>query len=147
MSLPVQTLTETVSTYSQVYDHDFAALAKAGFKTIICNRPDGEEIGQPEFAQLEQAAKAHDITMIHLPLQGGAGLSLPLIEGMQSALDGAQGPVLAYCKTGMRSAVLWCFAMAPTLGVDGVLSKARAAGFELSQFSGMLEQFCAQNSA
>jgi uncharacterized protein (TIGR01244 family) len=104
---------------------------KEGFKAIICNRPDGEDSGQLDAAEIAAACASHDLSFTHIPVVGG--VSQGQIDAMAAALDAADGPVLAYCRSGTRSTNLWAMAQA-TNGEDpeGLVSAAAEAGYDLS---------------
>src|SRR4051812_103648 len=87
----------------QIAPEDVAALAASGVRTIINNRPDGEEPGQPTSAEIEAAATAAGLSYRHIPVVGG--FSEAQVEAMADALDA--GPVLAFCRSGTRSTYLW----------------------------------------
>jgi uncharacterized protein (TIGR01244 family) len=107
-----------------------AILGERGVKMIVNNRPDGEEAGQPRSAEIEAAAKAAGIAYRHIPIAGP--FPEESVEAMLEALDGAEGPVLVYCRSGMRSALLWGLARAKAgdLGIE-VIARAAAAGYDL----------------
>src|SRR3954462_13298236 len=84
-----------------------ADIANFGVRTLINNRPDGEEPGQPSSAEMEAAAEAAGLTYRHIPVAGG--VSEAAIEAMAEALESG-GPVLAFCKSGTRSTYLWALA-------------------------------------
>jgi len=107
---------------------DMAEAAAAGVKTIINNRPDGEEYGQPTGADIEAAAKAAGLAYRHIPIAGG--FSQAGVEAMAEAL--AQGFALAFCRSGTRSTYLWALARA-RLGDDpaALLAAAESAGYDL----------------
>lgn len=113
----------------QIAPEDMAALTTLGIRLIVNNRPDGEEPGQPGHAEIAAAAEAAGIACRHIPV---ATLEPEAIEAMAEALGGAEGPVLAFCRSGTRSTYLW--ALARTLaGADGddLAAKAAAAGYDL----------------
>ena len=114
-------------------------IASLGVATIVNNRPDGEEPGQPASDAIEAAAKAAGVDYRHIPVAGG--ISLPQIAQMADALAGAQGPVLAFCRSGTRSTYLWALARA-RLGDDAdvLTEKAAAAGYDLSPIRAFLAQ-------
>ncbi|MEN9768683.1 MAG: NAD(FAD)-dependent dehydrogenase [Pseudomonadota bacterium] len=110
--MPVQALSPDFAVTGQIAAQDAAAIAQAGFRSIVCNRPDGEGgPAQPPFQAIEQAAAQ-------------AGLQaryLPVVAGQITAADGAAlarlllelpAPVLAYCRSGARSTTLWQLAQA-----------------------------------
>jgi len=85
---------------------DIDALAGAGIRTIINNRPDGEDPGQLPAAEAQRLAEAHGITYHHIPITA-ATLSRTDVDGFAAALKDAPAPVVAHCRSGTRSALLW----------------------------------------
>jgi uncharacterized protein (TIGR01244 family) len=112
-------------------------VASLGAQMIVNNRPDGEEPGQPASEAIAAAAEAAGIDYRHIPVTGG--ISLPQIAQMADALAAAKGPVLAFCKSGTRSAYLWALARS-RMGDDGeeLAAKAAAAGYDLSPIRAFL---------
>lgn len=108
-------------------------LAEAGITMIINNRPDGEEAGQPSSAEVEAAAAEKGMAYRHIPTTA-ATLSLDHIDQFVEALGDAEGPVLAYCRSGLRSSLLWSLAQVRGNGRDPEEVQARAAenGFDVS---------------
>ncbi|HMG46925.1 MAG TPA: TIGR01244 family sulfur transferase [Allosphingosinicella sp.] len=107
---------------------DVAAAAAEGVSVIVNNRPDGEEPGQPESADVERAAKAAGLRYHHIPVAGGIGPDQ--VAAMAAAMD--EGKLLAFCRSGTRSTWLWALA-AHGRGADGdtILASAAAAGYDL----------------
>ena len=95
----------------QIAVSDIPALKAQGIRAIICNRPDGESGDQPGFEEIEQAARAEGIEARYLPVVSGKVSDESAVE-FGSALDEMPGPVLAYCRSGMRSATLWALSQA-----------------------------------
>ncbi|MFA7440992.1 MAG: TIGR01244 family sulfur transferase [Sphingomonadaceae bacterium] len=95
-------LTERLSTSAQIGLRDIPDLAAAGFRSIICNRPDGEEPGQPAAAEIGAAAGAAGLKFAHVPAVPGA-IGAGDGEAMKRALERLPAPVLAYCRSGARS--------------------------------------------
>lgn len=89
----------------QISPADVAKVAEAGFKTIICARPDSEESGQPRFAAIAEAARQAGITAVHIPVSGGIG-EAQLIR-MEDALKRLPTPMLGYCRSGARAGSLF----------------------------------------
>jgi uncharacterized protein (TIGR01244 family) len=115
----------------QISLEDVATAANEGFKAIICNRPDGEENGQLSAADIAGACQHHGLTFTHIPVAGG--MSQVQIDQMAAAIETANGPVLAYCRSGTRSTNLWAMAMAANGDEPEALVKAVAgAGYDLS---------------
>jgi uncharacterized protein (TIGR01244 family) len=85
---------------------DIDALAVAGVRTIINNRPDGEDPGQLPAAEARRIAEAHGIAYHHIPITA-ATLSRADVTSFATVLQDAPGPVVAHCRSGTRSALLW----------------------------------------
>jgi uncharacterized protein (TIGR01244 family) len=125
---------------------DFEGIAKLGFKAIVNNRPDGEEEGQlPSHAAATLAWDA-GLHYSHIPAGKLDLFSDPVVETAEAAIAGAGGPVLAYCKSGTRSAIIWAAVSARSLPVDEVLALLANAGFELDFLSDELEEQAALGS-
>ncbi|MEM9171630.1 MAG: TIGR01244 family sulfur transferase [Pseudomonadota bacterium] len=101
--LQYEQITEQAAVAPQITPDDLPALKEAGFTVVINNRPDHEEPGQPEGAVIEAAAKAVGLRYYFIPV-AGFGPSMEAVDAFKAALDEAQGPVLAYCRSGARSA-------------------------------------------
>jgi len=112
----------------QILPADLEAAAAAGVRSIVNNRPDHEEAGQPLGAEIEAAARATGLGYRHIPVAGG--FSQEQVEAMADAL--ADGPVLAFCKSGTRSTYLWGLAEARR-GVPAaeLVEAAAGAGYDL----------------
>jgi len=85
---------------------DTDALADAGVRTIINNRPDGEDHGQLPAAEARRIAEAHGIAYHHIPITA-ATLSRADVDAFAAVLHNAPGAVVAHCRSGTRSALLW----------------------------------------
>lgn len=97
--------TPQIGICGQISPDDIPALVKSGYRLLICNRPDGEEPGQPGFALIAAAARAAGIGALHLPVSGPADIAAqaPALAG---ALRNAPGPALLWCRSGARSSAL-----------------------------------------
>lgn len=106
MELRIGQLSATCFVSGQISVTDVAELAAQGFRSIVNNRPDGEDWDQPTSAEIETAAAEHGLAYIHLPVYS-AGVSPQGVRALQEALSSLQAPVLLYCRSGARSAMLW----------------------------------------
>lgn len=115
----------------QIAVSDVAEAKALGVTTIINNRPDGEEPSEPQGAEIEAAATAAGLNYVAIPVTH-AGFSGPQVAAMAVALEKAQGPVLAYCRSGTRSTLLWALARTQ-LGDDKATLQDKAAqgGYDL----------------
>lgn len=95
-------LTSRLSTSPQIRPDDVAQIAEAGFRSIISNRPDGEEQTQPTADEIGAAAKAAGLGFAHIPVAPGSVTDHDGLA-MKRALDELPAPVLAYCRSGARS--------------------------------------------
>jgi sulfide:quinone oxidoreductase len=77
-----------------------------GYRSIMCNRPDDEQPGQPRFAEIEAAAREAGIAVAWVPVVSGA-ITEEDVEAFRKALAELPGPVFAYCRSGTRSQNLW----------------------------------------
>jgi uncharacterized protein (TIGR01244 family) len=122
-------LDATTFVSGQIRPEDVANAATAGVRTIVNNRPDGEEPGQPAGAEIEAAARAAGLVYRHIPIAGG--FSEAQVEAMAKALE--EGPALAFCRSGTRSTYLWALARAKQGADSETLVRAAAeAGYDLS---------------
>ncbi|MDG3042939.1 TIGR01244 family sulfur transferase [Roseicyclus marinus] len=102
-------ITETLSVSEQITAADLPALAAQGYRSIICNRPDGEEPGQPPAAEIEAAARDLGLGFALLPVTP-ATLDEAAGRAFGKLVRDLPGPVLAYCRSGARSSTLWSLA-------------------------------------
>lgn len=124
---------------------DMAAVAEAGFTTVICNRPDPEVPATHQAAAMRQAAEAAGLAFHVLPLTHQT--FTPENVGRQRAItDGADGRVLAYCASGTRSTIAWALGQAGEQDIEEILSAARAGGYDLSGIRPALEAAAAKPS-
>lgn len=115
----------------QISVEDIPAIAAEGFQAIICNRPDGEGADQPSFEEIEAAAKAAGLQARYVPVQSGMVRDED-VEAFGDALADLQRPLLAYCRTGTRSATLWSFHEAKKRPMSEILSATKAAGYDMN---------------
>jgi uncharacterized protein (TIGR01244 family) len=95
-------ITDDYAVSGQISAEDIAAIKAAGFRSIICNRPDDEQPGQPSAAELAVAAAAADLIFRHIPFTSGQ-MTPEDVQKMVEALDEIPGPVFAFCRSGARS--------------------------------------------
>ena len=135
----IRTVNESISVAPQIAVADVADIAAAGFTTIVNNRPDDEEPGQPSGAEIQAAAEAAGLVYVAIPVTH-AGFSHPQLDAMAEALTASKGPVLAYCRSGTRSCNLWALAAAKAgRNPDLLAAQAEGAGYDLSNIRPMLD--------
>ncbi len=130
---------EGVYASPQITLADVAQAKAMGVSLIINNRPEGESPDQVPGSEIEAAARAAGIAYVAIPVTH-AGFSEPQVKAMAAALEGASGPVLAYCRSGTRSALLWALAEAST-GADpeDLTAAAAQAGYDLAPIRALLD--------
>jgi uncharacterized protein (TIGR01244 family) len=116
---------------AQLHPADMAELAKAGVGMVINNRPDGEEPGQPTDQQLRVAAQAANLSYVAMPFRGMKATP-EQVRQLAELVSSSSAPLLAFCQSGTRSAVLWA-AAGVGLGrsFEEVAERAATAGYEL----------------
>lgn len=128
-------VTDEMFVAPQISADDIERAAKDGFQAIIVNRPDGEMLGQPKMADLKDHAEKLGLTFAAVPI---AGPPTPNdVSAMSTALEAANGKVLAYCRSGTRSVTLWALAMAGKGDMTSVeiVRAAADAGYDLSGYA------------
>ncbi|RCL01528.1 MAG: hypothetical protein JSC085_000415 [Candidatus Tokpelaia sp. JSC085] len=91
---------------SQISTDDLQAIADVGIRTVICNRPDREDEGQPDFLLIQQAAAEYNISLYYVPVTG-SGVAENSLQAMITILTQAERPLLAYCRSGNRSDTIY----------------------------------------
>ena len=104
--MSIYRLSRTCAVSGQIAAADIPALADEGFTTVICNRPDGEEFGQPLSSDVRAACEQHRIAFHYIPIDR-SGLTAGMVERFRDAVANSDRLVLAYCRSGQRSSVIW----------------------------------------
>lgn len=125
-------VTDDFSVAPQIEISDVARAKAEGFVLVINNRPDGEAPGQPSSDEMQAAAKAAGIGYAYIPVRGGP--TPDQVEAERRLLAEAQGPVLAYCRSGTRSIVTWSIgeALAGARPRQELIALGAQAGYDLS---------------
>ena len=101
-----QKFTDDFTVSPQISPGDAAAIAALGFKSLICNRPDGEAPDQTPYAAIEAEAAKAGLVFRHIPVVSGA-MTQDDVDAMAAALREMPAPVFAYCRSGTRCGVLF----------------------------------------
>ena len=128
---PIKYLDATFAVAGQLTADDFAALAAEGFKSILANRPDGEDYFQLTAAKAQALATAAGLEFRHLPLRMPDIFEPTTIAATQEAIASLPQPVLAYCRSGTRSAIAWAAAESRTQPVDALIGALGRAGYDV----------------
>ncbi len=124
----------------QITPADVALAAREGFALIINNRPDGEAMGQPAGADIEDAARDAGLAYVHIPVDG-SGISRSHISALKRALkEVGDQKTLAFCRSGTRSAFVRAYTQASQgRPADAIIAEAAAAGYDVSGHRQALE--------
>jgi uncharacterized protein (TIGR01244 family) len=136
-------LTDHVLASPQIDLADIAVAAAQGVTLIINNRPEGESDDQTPGAAIEAAARAAGLDYVAIPVTH-AGFSEAQVKAMAEALAGAQGGVLAYCRSGTRSTLLWALAEASGGADPETLARLAAqAGYDIGPVRALVDMLAA----
>jgi len=131
-------LSQSLFVSGQIAAADVERAARSGIKAIVSNRPDGEEQMQPPAALLQEACTRQGIAFRHIPVRSGS-----IEDGQVAAFDAALAdlpkPLLAFCRSGTRSASLWALAEASRSEPEQILQRTAAAGYKLDALRPRLE--------
>ena len=127
-------LSDTLSVTGQISPDDLQAIAAAGFKSLVCNRPDGESPGQFSSQDIATAAHAAGLKLAYLPVVSG---SVRAQDGRDfgDLLTQLPSPVLAYCRSGTRSALLWALSQVGSTPWPDLVQRAAQAGINLTSLA------------
>ncbi len=133
----IRNVTESFAVAPQITVDDLDAIAAAGFRTVIANRPDGEGgLDQPRMGQIRARSEALGLTFIALPFSGAP--TPEVVERTGNILSEAETPILAYCRSGTRSITAWALVHAGQGMGQEIVDAAAAAGYDLSSIQHLL---------
>ena len=107
--MEIRKINDDYAVSAQINPEDIAEIKAAGYRSIICNRPDDEQPGQPSAQEIAVAAAAADLIFRHIPFVGGQ-MTDDDVRKMAEALDEIPGPVFAFCRSGARSTNIYAAA-------------------------------------
>jgi uncharacterized protein (TIGR01244 family) len=137
--MDIRRLTDSFSVAPQIDVADLSELAQLGFGFVVNNRPDGESPGQPAGSEIEAAALAAGLGYLAIPVDH-SGFSVEQVSAL-TALMVSPRPILAFCRSGTRSAMLWALAAAAR-GEDPetIIDIAVQAGYDVRSLRPAMEQ-------
>ncbi|HEX5536273.1 MAG TPA: TIGR01244 family sulfur transferase [Sphingobium sp.] len=138
-------LTNRVLVSPQISVEDIARAKETGVTFVLNNRPEGEAPDQPAGAEIEAAARAAGLGYAAVPV-GHGGFAPWQLDGMDDALAQAgEGKLLAYCRSGTRSTLLWALSRARAGDdADGLARTAAAAGYDLAPIRQIMDSLAAR---
>ena len=131
MSKQFAQLSDDVFISGQITLDDIETAKSLGIKMIIQNRPDKEAFGQLASLEIEAAANAAGLQFAMIPIDS-AGLTHDHVDAFLTAKEKAAGPILCFCKSGLRSVMLRSYAEARAgTNVDTLIEQATSAGYRI----------------
>ena len=141
--MDIRQLTPRYSVSPQIGPEDLSVIAAAGFAAVICNRPDEEVPPSHQAHVLEAAATEAGLAFHILPLTHQT-MTPERVAQQRALIEGAEGPVLAYCASGTRCSVVWSLGQAGHLPLAEIMSATARAGYDLANLRPQLEAIEAQ---
>ena len=105
--MDIRRITSDFSVTGQILPREMPAICALGFRTVICNRPDGEAADQPLFSEIAEVAKDCGIKSVYIPVSGQLGLQPGDVAALKQAWADLPKPVLAFCRSGARSTAVF----------------------------------------
>ncbi|TCP63169.1 uncharacterized protein (TIGR01244 family) [Rhodovulum bhavnagarense] len=127
---PMARLTANYAAAPQPSADDLANLAAAGFRTVICNRPDEEVPPGERAADMAAAARAAGLHFATVFVPHGP-ITDDILAAQVDALTTLPGPHFAYCAAGVRASVIWAFASAGRMPTDEIMATLAQAGLRM----------------
>ena len=143
MDLQVEVLNADFATCPQLLPAQLAAIAAAGYRSVINNRPDGEIPSDLHTPVMAAAAAAAGLRFVANPVVGGA-ITEANVALQREVLDTAGGPVFAYCASGNRCSIVWAMANAGRRPTDELIATAARCGYNLEPFRDRIDGFAVQ---
>ena len=129
--MDIRKLSADFSVSPQIAADDVAEIAALGFKSVLCNRPDGEALEQTPSVQIAEQALRCGLEFRLIPVSG-CNFTDAAVANFSRALESLPTPILGYCRTGTRSTNLWALALAGKHSPQELISLAKSAGYDLS---------------
>lgn len=127
--MDIRKITDELSVSPQIRVADVAAIAAAGFRAVICNRPDGESADQPRSDVVAAAVKASGMEWRMLPVTQVTPADVSAFGKLLAELP---KPVVAFCRSGTRCTTLWSLSQLDKRPAPDILARTRAAGYDMS---------------
>jgi uncharacterized protein (TIGR01244 family) len=129
--MDIRQITPDYAVSPQIEPADLPAIKAAGFRTVICNRPDAEVPHELSAEVMRIAADAAGLGFVINPVTHQT-LNMDMVASQMAALADAGGPVLAYCASGTRSSIVWSLGQAGNLPTDEIIAATAKAGYDLA---------------
>jgi uncharacterized protein (TIGR01244 family) len=137
--MDIRPLTDSYSVTPQILPEDIPTIAAQGFKTVVCNRPDGEIPADIHAEAMRTLVEGAGMRFVINPVIPG-GLSQENVDLQREAIDTTEGKVLAYCASGNRSSIVWALANAGRKPTDELIAAGTQYGYQTEQFRGLIDR-------
>lgn len=138
--MDLRQITEEFSVSPQIDAAHVHEIAGAGFRSVLCNRPDGEEPGQPGYDDIAEVVRAEGLEARSVPIVSGQ-ITPQALEAFRAALEELPKPVLAYCRSGTRCTMLWAITQHGRMDDEEIVRRAAHAGYDVA---GLIRQLNAR---
>jgi len=138
--MDLRQLTDDLTVSPQIEVEDMQQITGAGFRSVLCNRPDGEEPGQSGYDTIADAAREEGLEVRSVPIVSGM-VTPQAIEDFRASLEEMPKPILAYCRSGTRCTMLWAITQHGQMDDAEIERRAAEAGYDVS---GLLRQLQAR---
>lgn len=146
-SVTFRELSATAYASGQINPADLERVKRMGVTTVVNNRPDGESPDQPDGRTIAEHARALGMEYTAIPV-GHAGFTREQVAALARTLDASDGPVLMYCRSGTRSALLWALAQASAgEPVDDIAGAVERAGYSVAPVRAAMEALAASSGS
>ncbi|SET26579.1 TIGR01244 family sulfur transferase [Marinobacter segnicrescens] len=137
--MDIRKIDDSISVAPQITPEDVAELARLGFRTLVANRPDREEPGQPAMADIQRAAEENGLNWVFLPVESG-NIQDSDVDAFAPMFEEAEKPMLAFCRSGTRCTVLWALSSARHMPLEPIIQRAGQAGYDIRGLVPRLQQ-------
>lgn len=141
--MEIRPLSAAYAVSPQIAVTDIPAIKSAGYKSVLCNRPDDENLPQDQIDAMAAAVEQAGLSFADNPfnhMQFGPDI----IAKQKVLMEKLPGPVLAYCASGTRCSIVWAFMQAGHQSTDDILSACRDQGYSLDHLRPALDQYAQQ---
>jgi len=141
--MDIRQITDAYAVAPQIEPTDMVAVAAAGFVAVINNRPDAEVSGPQLSTPMQVAAEAAGLRYIANPVVNGA-LTLDMVTNQGTAVAQVDGPVLAWCRSGTRSSIVWALSQAGKMPTKDIIAQLATAGYQIPGLDQQIDQLASQ---
>ncbi|MEM6277572.1 MAG: TIGR01244 family sulfur transferase [Pseudomonadota bacterium] len=141
--MEIRTLTPDFAVTPQIEPNDVPDIAAAGFKAVICNRPDIENPVELQADVMRIAVEAAGMTFILNPF-ASPEMTVEHVAAQAAAQEEIDGPILAYCASGTRSSICWSLSQAGRMPTEDIIAATAQAGYDLAGLAPQIDAFARQ---